>query len=101
MSTLPEALARRFEIAPQSVHELGSATVMIGRDAEKTALLVLAPTARMLPEGFVGDISEIDGRALLSDRKHFFSFDRLTLSDAGMEAVAEKLHREIMGTYRL
>ena len=66
MSTLPEALARRFEIAPQSVHELGNATVMIGRDAEKTALLVLAPTARMLPEGFVGDITEIDGQALLA-----------------------------------
>ena len=43
----------------------------------------------------------IDGRALLSDRKRFFSSDRMMLSDAGMEAVAEKLHREIMGTYRL
>ena len=54
-----------------------------------------------LPGGKVPGCRLIDGRTLLPDRKRFFSSDRLTLSDAGMEAVAEKLHREIMGTYRL
>ena len=81
MSTLPDALTSRFEIAPQSVHELGAATVMIGRDAERTAVIVLAPTARMLPEGFAGDISELGDRVMLAGplsaanaaalRKHF------------------------------
>lgn len=81
MIPLPEAVTCRFEIAPQSVHELGNAIVMIGRDAEKTALIVLAPTTRMLPEGFAGDITELGDRVMLTGplsaanaaalRKHF------------------------------
>ncbi|MBQ4106564.1 MAG: SGNH/GDSL hydrolase family protein [Lentisphaeria bacterium] len=42
----------------------------------------------------------IDGSSLLSNRKRLYSGDRMSLSDAGMEAVAEKLQREIIGAYR-
>ena len=42
------------EIYPASVHKLGDAAVMMGRDSEKRFLLVVADSAKALPCGFTG-----------------------------------------------
>ena len=44
-----------IEIYPDSVHKLGDAAVMMGRDSEKRFLLVVADSAKAVPAGFAGD----------------------------------------------
>ena len=54
------------EIYPASVHKLGDAAVMMGRDSEKRFLLVVADSAKALPAGFAGDqIALADGGVAL------------------------------------
>lgn len=62
---LPAEITARYTVSPDSIHELGDAVVMIGRDASARYLLITAPTARMLPEGFEGEITELADGVLL------------------------------------
>ena len=53
-------------IYPDSVHKLGGAAVMMGRDAEKKFLLVVAGCAKELPAGFEGETLKLtDGSVAL------------------------------------
>ena len=44
-----------IEIYPASVHKLGDAAVMMGRDSAKRFLLVVAYSAKTVPAGFAGE----------------------------------------------
>ena len=72
----------QFAIYPASVHKLGSAVVMMGRDDDKRFILVVADSAKVMPNGFEGEkLSLADGcEALVCElsaanaaalRKHF------------------------------
>lgn len=62
---LPPDVTSAYTVSPASVHELGNAVVMIARDAVRKVLLITAPTARMLPDGFEGELTNISSGVLL------------------------------------
>lgn len=62
---IPAEITSLYKIPSASIHELGNAVVMIGRDAECKKLLLLAPTARMLPDGFAGELLPLPDGVLL------------------------------------
>ena len=70
------------EIYPASVHKLGDAAVMMGRDSEKRFLLVVADSAKAMPAGFAGKqlaladggvalVGDLDAANAAALRKHF------------------------------
>ena len=62
---LPAEITSVYTIAPASVHELAHAAVMIGYNEDQKFLLILAPTARMLPDGFEGETVQLNDRVML------------------------------------
>ena len=62
---LPAEITSEYTISPASVHELAHAAVMIGRKAGLKSLLIQAPTARMLPNGFEGELLQLKDRVML------------------------------------
>ena len=62
---LPEEITSGHTIKPESIHELGNALFMIAENANGKSLLILAPTARMLPEGFAGETTQLANKVLL------------------------------------
>ena len=62
---LPAEITSVYSIVPASIHELAHAAVMIGSNADLKSLLILAPTARMLPDGFEGELLQLKDRVML------------------------------------
>lgn len=62
---LPAEITSVYTIPPASIHELAHAAVMIGSIADQKSLLILAPTARMIPDGFEGETVQLKDKVLL------------------------------------
>ncbi len=67
MTNLINAVPGEFQIISESVHELGKALVLAADDRKKHVLLILAPTERMLPDGFSGELCPVtDGMMMVA-----------------------------------
>ncbi len=62
---LPAEITSCYTFRAESVHELGNAVVMTASDADSKGLLVLAPTPRMIPNEFEGEMTQLKDKVLL------------------------------------